>query len=131
MKTNFLGTGVAMITPFKENKNVDYVALKNIINHLIDGKVEYILVMGTTAESATLSFEEKNKILEFAKKEINGRVQIMYGLGGNNTADVIKNIEIDDAFQKLKAIITAEKCRINYMESAISSILEGFNDYTT
>ncbi len=93
MKTNFLGTGVAMITPFKENKNVDYVALKNIINHLIDGKVEYILVMGTTAESATLSFEEKNKILEFAKKEINGRVPIMYGLGGNNTADVIKNIE--------------------------------------
>ena len=49
MKTNFLGTGVAMITPFKEDKSVDFDALKRMINHLIDGQVEYILVMGTTA----------------------------------------------------------------------------------
>jgi len=96
MKTNFLGTGVAMITPFNEDKSVDFKSLKKIINHLIDGQVDYILVMGTTAESATLSFDEKNDILDFAKKEINGRVPIMYGLGGNNTADVIDKIEKTD-----------------------------------
>ncbi len=96
MKTNFLGTGVAMITPFNEDKSVDLKSLKKIINHLIDGQVDYILVMGTTAESATLSFDEKNDILDFAKKEINGRVPIMYGLGGNNTADVIDKIEKTD-----------------------------------
>ncbi|PLX09874.1 MAG: 4-hydroxy-tetrahydrodipicolinate synthase [Marinilabiliales bacterium] len=96
MKTNFIGTGVAMITPFKEDKSVDFKAIKNVIEHLIAGKVDYILVMGTTAESATLSFEEKNEILAFAKKEIAGRVPIMYGLGGNNTADVIDKIKKTD-----------------------------------
>ena len=96
MKTNFIGTGVAMVTPFNEDKSVDFIAFAKLIDFLIDGGVEYLLVMGTTAESATLSFEEKNEILSFAKKQINGRVPIMYGLGGNNTADVVDKIKKTD-----------------------------------
>ncbi|MDD2636032.1 MAG: 4-hydroxy-tetrahydrodipicolinate synthase [Bacteroidales bacterium] len=96
MKTNFTGTGVAMVTPFKEDKSVDYNAFAKLIDFLIDGDVEFLLVMGTTAESATLSFDEKNEILNFAKKQIAGRVPIMYGLGGNDTADVIDKIKKTD-----------------------------------
>jgi len=94
MKTNFVGTGVAMVTPFCEDKSVDYGTFAKLINHLIKGGVDFLVVMGTTAESATLSQKEKDEILKFAKKEIAGRVPIMYGLGGNNTADVIEKIKL-------------------------------------
>ncbi len=93
MKTKFIGTGVAMITPFNENKQIDFPAFAKLINDLIAGGVDYLLVMGTTAESACLSEKEKTKILEFAKKEINSRVPIMYGIGGNDTAEIINRIK--------------------------------------
>ena len=93
MKTNFIGTGVAMVTPFTEDKQIDFPAFAKLINDLIAGGVDYLLVMGTTAESATISEEEKQEILEFAKKEIDSRVPIMYGIGGNNTLDVINRIK--------------------------------------
>lgn len=93
MKTNFIGTGVAMVTPFTEDKQIDFPAFAKLINDLIANGVDYLLVMGTTAESATISEEEKQEILEFAKKEINSRVPIMYGIGGNNTMDVINRIK--------------------------------------
>ena len=96
MKTNFTGTGVAMITPFKEDKSIDYKAFAKLIDFLIHGDVEFLVVMGTTAESATLSFDEKNEILGFAKKQIAGRVPIMYGLGGNDTADIVDKIAKTD-----------------------------------
>ncbi len=93
MKTIFTGTGVAMVTPFKEDKSIDYNAFAKLINFQIDGGVDYLLVMGTTAESACLSQSEKNQILEFAVKEIAGRVPVMYGLGGNNTAEVVEKVK--------------------------------------
>lgn len=96
MKTNFIGTGVAMITPFTNEKAVDFKNFARLINDLIIGGVDYLVVMGTTAESATLSDNEKSEILSFAKKEINGRVPIMYGIGGNNTMDVINKIKSAD-----------------------------------
>ncbi|HOK38109.1 MAG: 4-hydroxy-tetrahydrodipicolinate synthase [Bacteroidales bacterium] len=96
MKTNFIGTGVALITPFNENKAVDFDALGKMIDYVIDGGVDYILIMGTTAESATLDSEEKNKILNFAKQKINCRVQIMYGIGGNNTSEIVEKIKHTD-----------------------------------
>jgi len=96
MKTNFTGTGVAMITPFNEDKSVDFDAFAKLISDLISGGVDYLVVMGTTAESATLSQEEKDEILAFAKKQINGRVPIMYGIGGNNTMEVINKIKSAD-----------------------------------
>ncbi len=93
MKTNFIGTGVAVITPFCDDKSVDFIALGKIINHLINGGVNYLVIMGTTGESATLSQSEKDEILEFAKKETAGRVPIMYGIGGNDTAEVVEKIK--------------------------------------
>ncbi|MDD3741655.1 MAG: dihydrodipicolinate synthase family protein, partial [Bacteroidales bacterium] len=80
MKTNFIGTGVAMVTPFCEDKSIDFKAFAKLINQLIKGGVDFLVVMGTTAESATLNQIEKDEILEFAKKEIAGRVPIMYGI---------------------------------------------------
>lgn len=96
MKTNFIGTGVAMITPFKDDKSIDFDAFAKLISDLISGGVDYLVVMGTTAESATLSQEEKDEILAFAKKQIDGRVPIMYGIGGNNTMEVINKIKSAD-----------------------------------
>jgi 4-hydroxy-tetrahydrodipicolinate synthase len=96
MKTNFTGTGVAMITPFKDDKSIDFDAFAKLISDLISGGVDYLVVMGTTAESATLSQEEKDEILAFTKKQINGRVPIMYGIGGNNTMEVINKIKSAD-----------------------------------
>lgn len=88
----FIGTGVAMVTPFLENGSVDYNALEKTIEHLISGKVEYIVVMGTTAESATLTSEEKKDIFEFTAKVTNSRVPLMAGIGGNNTAETVKAV---------------------------------------
>jgi 4-hydroxy-tetrahydrodipicolinate synthase len=96
MKTNFTGTGVAMITPFNDDKSIDFNAFAKLIDDLISGGVDYLVVMGTTAESATLSQDEKDEILAFAKKHINGRVPIMYGIGGNNTMEVINKIKSAD-----------------------------------
>ncbi len=93
MKTNFIGTGVAVITPFCEDKSVDFIALGKLVNRLIEGGVDYLVIMGTTGESATLSQSEKDQVLEFVKKETAGRVPIMYGIGGNDTAEVIEKVK--------------------------------------
>jgi len=94
----FYGTGVAMVTPFLEDGSVDYNALEKTIEHLIGGKVEYIVVMGTTAESATLTSKEKDEIFEFTAKITNNRVPLMAGIGGNNTAEIVeavRNFDLD------------------------------------
>ncbi len=90
--SRFTGTGVAMVTPFLEDGGVDYNALEKTIEHLINGKVDYIVVMGTTAESATLTKEEKQKIFEFTTQKTNKRVPLVAGMGSNNTAEVIEAV---------------------------------------
>ena len=87
--SSFFGTGVAMVTPFLEDGNIDFDALTKVIEHLINGKVEYIVVMGTTAESATLTKEEKQKVFEFTAQKVNKRIPLVAGIGGNNTAEVV------------------------------------------
>jgi len=96
MEFKFKGTGVAMITPFLSNGEIDYKSLGLLIDFLIDSGLEYILVMGTTAESACLSTEEKLEILEFSKKRIGGKVPLMYGIGYNNTSVSIETIKSTD-----------------------------------
>jgi len=90
---NLKGTGVALVTPFTKNNEVDFSALANLVNHVIEGGVDYLVVLGTTGESVTLSKEEKKKILEKVKEVNAGRLPIMLGVGGNNTAHVIKEME--------------------------------------
>lgn len=86
------GTGVALVTPFKEDYSIDYPSLKKLIDYTTEGGVDYIVVMGTTAETATVSKSEKKEILEFIKKNNTNNLPIVYGIGGNNTKDVIEEI---------------------------------------
>lgn len=90
--SRFSGTGVAMITPFHQDGSIDFNSLENTIEHLIKGKVEYIVVLGTTGESATLTKEEKHKIFEFTTQKVNGRVPLVAGIGGNNTAEIVDSV---------------------------------------
>jgi 4-hydroxy-tetrahydrodipicolinate synthase len=89
----FHGTGVAMVTPFDGNGQVDYDGLKNLINYLIDGGVEYLVSLGTTGESATLNKEEKKKIWAFTAEVVNKRVNLVAGIGGNNTLEVVEAVK--------------------------------------
>ncbi|CAM4395434.1 4-hydroxy-tetrahydrodipicolinate synthase [Pedobacter westerhofensis] len=89
----FHGTGVALVTPFNADGSVDYDGLEKLINYQIDGKVEYLVSLGTTGESATLSKEEKKKIWAYTAEINNGRVPLVAGIGGNYTAEVIESIK--------------------------------------
>jgi 4-hydroxy-tetrahydrodipicolinate synthase len=89
----FYGTGVAMVTPFDADGQVDYQGLKNLINHLIDGGVEYLVSLGTTGESVTLNKEEKKKIFEFTAEIAAGRVNLVAGIGGNNTHEIVNEVK--------------------------------------
>ncbi|QTV05463.1 4-hydroxy-tetrahydrodipicolinate synthase [Faecalibacter bovis] len=84
------GTGVALVTPFNQDGSVDYNGLENLVNYSIDGGVEYLVLLGTTAESATLTKEEKKEVVSAIKKYNNGRVPMVLGIGGNSTAEIIK-----------------------------------------
>ena len=90
------GHGVALITPFKKNGEVDYTAIPKIIDHLINGGVDYLVVLGTTGETATLSDNEKKHLISTIVKYNAGRIPLVIGIGGNNTNQVIKNINSID-----------------------------------
>jgi 4-hydroxy-tetrahydrodipicolinate synthase len=92
MNTKFRGTGVAIVTPFHKQGTIDFTALERLIEHLISGGVDYLVVQGTTAETATLTREEKNALAEFAVEIVNKRVPLVIGIGSNNTQDVINAI---------------------------------------
>jgi 4-hydroxy-tetrahydrodipicolinate synthase len=92
----FHGTGVAMVTPFQADGQVDYDALKKLIDHLIDGGVEYLVSLGTTGESATLSKEEKKQVFAFTAKTVNKRVLLVAGIAGNNTLETVAEIKAFD-----------------------------------
>lgn len=90
---NLSGTGVALITPFKlQTGEVDFPALERLINHVINGKVEYVVVFGTTGEPVTLSDSEKKDVLSFVLKTVNGRCPVVAGCGGYNTQKVIDKL---------------------------------------
>ncbi len=85
------GTGVALVTPFTKNLKIDFDGLRNLINYTSTGGVDYFVVLGTTGESPTLSKEEKKDILEFVKKNNKKKLPIVYGMGGNNTEEIIES----------------------------------------
>lgn len=89
----FHGTGVALVTPFKADGSVDFDGLKSLINYLIDGKVEYLVSLGTTGEASTLNKDEKKKIWEFTAEVNNGRLPLVAGIGGNDTSSLIQDIK--------------------------------------
>lgn len=93
----FNGTGVAMVTPFHPNGEVDFGGLEAVINHIIGGGVEYLVSLGTTGESATLNKDEKKEIWKRTVEFTNGRVPLVAGIGGNDTYAVLKSIANFDA----------------------------------
>ena len=87
------GTGVALITPFKENFEIDFNALEKLINYDINNGCEYLVTLGTTGETPTLTEEEKNAVIYFTYDVVKERVPVVVGIGGNNTKEVCKNLE--------------------------------------
>lgn len=87
------GTGVALVTPFTSSEAVDFAALANIIDTVIDNGVEYVVTLGTTGETPTLDKQEKLDIINFTYERVNNRVPVVVGIGGNNTKEVIKDLE--------------------------------------
>lgn len=92
----FVGTGVALITPFKEDLTVDTEALENLVKDQIENGIEYLVVLGTTAESATLTQEEKELVKQTVKKANAGKLPLMLGIGGNSTAAVTEELKTAD-----------------------------------
>ncbi|MCZ4244664.1 4-hydroxy-tetrahydrodipicolinate synthase [Pedobacter punctiformis] len=93
----FQGTGVALVTPFNTDGSVDYNGLKSLINHLIDGGIDYLVSLGTTGETATLTKDEKKKIWAYTAEINNNRLPLVAGIGGNDTLAVAEDIKSFDA----------------------------------
>ena len=90
---NFKGLGVALVTPFQDNGTVDFVGLQNLVEYQVKNNVDYLVVQGTTGEVATLTVEEKQAVLDFIIEINNKRLPIVLGVGGNNTAALVKRLE--------------------------------------
>ena len=103
--SKFLGTGVALVTPFQSDLSVNHEALTNIVNFNIDNGVDYLVINGTTGESATITSEEKLKIIEVIVTANKGRLPLVLGVGGNNTARVVHELETRD-FSSIDAILS-------------------------
>jgi len=89
----FFGTGVALITPFKKDTSVDFGALEGLVKHQIENGIDYLIVLGTTGEPATLTDQEKEKIKEKIIETNNGKLPLVLGVGGNNTGAVVKELQ--------------------------------------
>ena len=102
---NLKGMGVALITPFKEDESVDYEALARLVDHLLQNDADYLVVLGTTAETPTLTEEEKKNILDLVISRVKGRIPIILGLGGNCTRAVVEKLKSDN-FEGVDGILS-------------------------
>ncbi|WDF61419.1 4-hydroxy-tetrahydrodipicolinate synthase [Flavobacterium sp. KACC 22758] len=102
---SLIGTGVALVTPFKKDFSVDIEALQRVVNFSIDGGVEYLVVMGTTAENATLTAEEKELVINTVIDVNKGRLPLVLGVGGNNTMQIVEELKTRD-FSAFEAILS-------------------------
>lgn len=91
-----IGTGVALVTPFKSDFSIDLEGLERVVNHCINGGIDYLVVLGTTAESATLSTEEKQQVIDKVIAVNNGKLPLVLGVGGNNTQKVVEELKTRD-----------------------------------
>jgi len=102
---SLIGTGVALVTPFKKDFSVDVEALKKIVNYQIDNGINYLVVLGTTGEPATLKKEEKELVIKTVIETNNGRLPLVLGVGGNNTAEVVEELQTRD-FTAFSAVLS-------------------------
>jgi len=99
------GLGIALITPFHADKTIDFVALGQLIEYHIENGVDYYVVLGTTAETPTLTPEEQNQIKKFVVEKVAGRVPLVLGCGGNDTASIVRRLKTED-FSGFSAILS-------------------------
>lgn len=104
-RINLRGVGVALITPFREDESVDYEALIRIVDYQIQNNIDYLVVLGTTGETPTLTEDEKKKIIEVVVYQVGGRIPIVLGLGGNNTRAIVEKLKTD-SFEGIDAILS-------------------------
>ena len=102
---SLIGTGVALVTPFKKDFSIDIEALQRIVNFSIDGGIEYLVVMGTTAENATLTHAEKELVIKTVIDTNKGRLPLVLGVGGNNTMQIVEELKTRD-FSAFEAILS-------------------------
>jgi 4-hydroxy-tetrahydrodipicolinate synthase len=102
----FTGSGVALITPFNADKSIDFIGLKKLVNHCIDGGINYLVVMGTTAENPTLNKAEKADVLAAVLEYASGRIPVVYGIGGNNTMALVEEMK-ETSLAGVSAILSA------------------------
>lgn len=105
MKNLFSGTGVALVTPFHKYGTIDFSALEKIVKHVIKGKVDYLVVLGTTGESATLSADEKTAVLDYVIEISRKKLPIVVGIGGNNTQEIINTMK-SSSFEGISGILS-------------------------
>lgn len=100
------GTGVALVTPFTQDGEVDYNSLSNLVENCISGGVDNLLALGTTAETATLSSIEKDKVVDCVVEVTNGRVPLLVGIGGNNTNGIVDELKAYKRFKDIDALLS-------------------------
>ena len=104
-KNIFKGTGIALVTPFNEDKSLDFESLKRIVNHVIDNGADFLVALGTTSEAPTLTAEEKKQVVDTILRTNNGRLPVLLGMGGNNTQAVLDAIKAQD-FTGIQGILS-------------------------
>ncbi len=105
MSKSFRGAGVALITPFKTNLDIDYEGLGKIVDNQLNNQIDYLVILGTTAETATLSNDEQQEIIDYVCNRVKGKIPIVVGIGSNNTQTVIETIGAMD-LSKADAILS-------------------------
>ena len=101
----FTGTGVAIVTPFRKDISVDFKSLEKLLEHIIKNGVDYIVALGTTGESATLSKDEKQAVINYVIEVVDSRVPLVVGMGSNNTQELVNSINSTD-FKNIDAILS-------------------------
>ena len=105
IRTRLRGMGVALITPFKSDESVDYEALMRLVDYQVQNNTDFLCVLGTTAETPTLTEDERQKIKQMVIERVGGRIPILLGVGGNNTKAVVETLQKDD-FTGVDAILS-------------------------
>ncbi len=99
------GTGVAIVTPFRKDSSIDFLSLEKLVNHLLNNGIDYLVVLGTTGETATLNNDEKRAVLNFVIETADKKVPIVAGFGGNNTSEIVSSIKHNN-FSGIDAILS-------------------------
>ena len=127
---SLIGTGVALVTPFKADFSIDTEALTRIVNFSIDGGVEYLVILGTTAENATLSASEKEIVITTVIEANKGRLPLVLGVGGNNTMEVVAELQTRD-LSSFEAILSVSPYYVKPTQEGIYQHFKAIAEATT